>query len=220
MNLFDFFVQQHTGQLLNAENKNLNYQNMKKIYFILCSFLLLTSCGNNNSRDRMDLELREKQLELKERELAIQRTEEREVMLENDNQTPTSNSKRNVSQESKYSQQKPKEKSTEELRQELYLKEKNNPREFLSLDYSLTYKVLSGEDKITGNIYNNATMATFKDVVVTVSYTTSTGTSLGSNNYIIYDYVYPSSSTTFTIKTYSPEGTKQIGVNVKSAKAE
>jgi hypothetical protein len=202
------------------KNKNLNYQNMKKIYFILCSFLLLTSCGNNNSRDRMDLELREKQLELKERELAIQRTEEREVMLENDNQTPTSNSKRNVSQESKYSQQKPKEKSTEELRQELYLKEKNNPREFLSLDYSLTYKVLSGEDKITGNIYNNATMATFKDVVVTVSYTTSTGTSLGSNNYIIYDYVYPSSSTTFTIKTYSPEGTKQIGVNVKSAKAE
>lgn len=193
---------------------------MKKIYFILCSFLLLTSCGNNNSRDRMDLELREKELELKERELAIQRTEEREVMLENDNQTPTSNNKRNVSQENKYSQQKPKEKSTEELRQELYLKEKNNPREFLSLDYSLTYKVLSGEDKITGNIYNNATMATFKDVVVTVSYTTSTGTSLGSNNYIIYDYVYPSSSTTFTIKTYSPEGTKQIGVNVKSAKAE
>ena len=61
---------------------------MKRIYFILCSFLLLTSCGNNNSRDRMDLELREKELELKERELAIQRTEEREVMLENDNQTP------------------------------------------------------------------------------------------------------------------------------------
>jgi hypothetical protein len=80
--------------------------------------------------------------------------------------------------------------------------------------------VLSGKDEITGNIYNYATMATFKDVVLTVTYSTNTDTELYRENFVVYDYVYPGSSTSFNLKTYSPEGTKKIGVSIKSATGE
>lgn len=114
----------------------------------------------------------------------------------------------------------PRQKTEEELREELYEREKKKPTDHLSVSYDLSYKILTGEDKITGTIYNSASMATFKDVVLTISYSTATGTELGSENYVVYDYVYPGSSKSFTIKTYSPKSSKQIGVKIKSAKSE
>ncbi|HLP55026.1 MAG TPA: GYF domain-containing protein [Fluviicola sp.] len=111
-------------------------------------------------------------------------------------------------------------KSAEELREELYRKEMRDPENYLSVSYDIGYRLLSGKDEIKGEIYNNATMATFKDVVLTVTYSSKTGAELGSENYVIYEYVYAGSSTPFNIRTYSPSGTKQIGVSVNSAKAE
>jgi hypothetical protein len=81
----------------------------------------------------------------------------------------------------------------------------------------LNYKVFSGKDEIKGTIYNSATLATFKDVTLTVTYSSNTGTNLYSENFVVYDFIYPGSSTDFNIKTYSPDGTKRIGVKVKSA---
>lgn len=114
----------------------------------------------------------------------------------------------------------PREKTPEELRQELYDKEKRNPLSYLSVSYSLDYKVFSGEDVIKGYIYNTATMASFKDVVLKVTYKSGTGTTLSTEDFVVYQYVYPSNSASFKIKTYSPSNTKQINVEVKSAKAE
>ncbi len=114
----------------------------------------------------------------------------------------------------------PREKTPEELRQELYQKEKNKPQNYLSTTYSLKYKVLSGKDEISGRIYNSATMAIFKDVILIVIFSSGTDTELYREEYTIFDYVYPNSSTKFLIKTFSPKGTKKIGVYVKTAKAE
>ena len=111
-------------------------------------------------------------------------------------------------------------KSAEELREELYSKEMRDPENYLSVSYDLSYKLISGKDEIKGVIYNSATMATFKDVVLTVTYSSKTGAELGSENYVIYDYVYAGTSTSFNLKVYSPSGTKQIGVSVQSAEAE
>jgi hypothetical protein len=94
------------------------------------------------------------------------------------------------------------------------------PKDFLSVSYKLNYKVFSGKDEIIGIIYNNASMATFKDVILTVTYSTNTDTELYRENFVLYDYVYPGSSTNFNLKTYSPEGTKKIGVYIKSATGE
>lgn len=113
-----------------------------------------------------------------------------------------------------------KPKTAEELREELYAKEMNDPENYLSVSYDLGYKLLSGKDEIKGEIYNSATMATFKDVVITVTYSSKTGAELGSENYVIYDYVYAGSSVPFNLRVYSPSGTKQIGVRVQSAEAE
>jgi hypothetical protein len=111
-------------------------------------------------------------------------------------------------------------KSADELREELYAEEMSNPENYLSVSYDLGYKLLSGKDEIKGKIYNTASMATFKDVVLTVTYSSKTGAELGSENYVIYDYVYAGSSTSFNLRVYSPSGTKQIGVTVQSAEAE
>jgi hypothetical protein len=182
---------------------------MKTSSLFIILILIISSCNNSSSSEK-ELELRERELELRERELSMGNNSDNTQSNEsvsNQNSTYTNTSRQSVKTES-------------ELRQDLSTKEGRNPKNYLSVDYDLTYKVLSGQDKITGRIYNTATMATFKDVVLTVSYSTETNTSLGKENYIIYDYVYPGSSVPFTIKTYSPEGRKKIGVTIKSAKSE
>jgi len=121
---------------------------------------------------------------------------------------------------SNYNSEPPREKTPEELKQELYAKEKKKPKDYLTVSYNLDYKIISGEDVINGTIYNSATMASFKDVVLKVTYSTGTGTELGSKEFVVYKFVYPGSSTSFQIKTYSPQNTKQIGVEIKSAIGE
>jgi hypothetical protein len=182
---------------------------MKTSSLFIILILIISSCNNSSSSEK-ELELRERELELRERELSMGNNSDNTQSNEsvsNQNSTYNNTSRQSVKTES-------------ELRQDLSTKEGRNPKNYLSVDYDLTYKVLSGQDKITGTIYNTATMATFKDVVLTVSYSTETNTSLGKENYVIYDYVYPGSSIPFTIKTYSPQGTKKIGVTIKSAKSE
>jgi hypothetical protein len=119
-----------------------------------------------------------------------------------------------------YDEESNREKTLEELRQDLYSLEKQNPKSYLSVSFSLDYKVLSGEDVIKGYIYNSATIATFKDVVLLVTYKTGTGTVLSTEEFTVYQYVLPGNSTNYKIKTYSPRNTKQINVEVKGAVGE
>ena len=114
---------------------------------------------------------------------------------------------------------KPRQK-TEELREELHQKEMKKPKDHLSVTYKLNYKLFSGKDEIIGKIYNSASMATFKDIVLTVVFSTETETELSRKDYVVYDYVYSNSDLPFSIKTYSPSGTKRIGVSIKSATGE
>lgn len=132
----------------------------------------------------------------------------------NINSAPSNN------QQDNYTPPPPRQKTAEELRQELYKKEKTRPGDYLSVTYKLNYKVLSGKDEIIGTVYNSASMATFKDIVLTVTYSTNTDTELSRENYTLYEYVNPGSSKSFNIKTYSPSGTKKIGVYVQSATGE
>ncbi|MFM6935210.1 MAG: hypothetical protein ACKOXP_07180 [Flavobacteriales bacterium] len=182
---------------------------MKTILFFFITTTILMACSNSSNSEK-ELELRERELELRERELSIENKSDNYSSNQsesNQNSSYSSPSRQSVRTES-------------ELRQDLSTKEARNPKNYLSVDYNLTYKVLSGQEKISGTIFNSATLATFKDVELIVSYSTETNTSLGSENFIIYDYIYPGNSVPFTIKTYSPQGTKKIGVKVKTAKSE
>ncbi len=113
----------------------------------------------------------------------------------------------------------PRKKSSDELRQELYKREGSYPLKYLSVDYSLKYKVFSGKDEISGRLYNYATIAGFKDVILEVEFKSEGGYLLKTDYFGVNNYVYAGESATFNIKTSSPQGTKKIGVKVYEAKA-
>lgn len=114
-------------------------------------------------------------------------------------------------------QPKPREKTVEELQAELYDKECRTPLKYLSETHDISYRILSGKHQVSGEIFNSATMATFKDVVLTLTYYTQTGTELGSERFAIYKYCYPGQSVSFDIRTYSPKGCKSLSVEVSGA---
>jgi hypothetical protein len=186
------------------------FNNFRIFRFVVCSCAFFGFYSCTNSISEKELEIRERELALKERELEMgistnsPRSQERSDNNRNQN---NSNSSYRVRTES-------------DLRNELESKEKRNPKTYLSVDYDLNYRLFSGKDEIKGTIYNSATMATFKDVILTVTYSSNTGTKLYSENFVVYDFIYPGSSADFNIKTYSPEGTKQIGVKIKSASTD
>ncbi len=110
------------------------------------------------------------------------------------------------------------EKTPAELRQELRIKENNNPKSYLSVTYSLDFGFFSGKDIINGNINNSASIATYKDVVLNVTFRTATNTDIYSESYVIYKYFKPNTSTNFKLKVNSPNGTKKIHVSISTAK--
>ena len=194
---------------------------MNKTMLLALTALFFNSCSNSNSSEDRELALRERELTLKERELALKEENKNRIVSNDENpeaSQTTYNSKKSIQENLQRTSFKPK--TEEELREELYNKESANPKNYLSVDYDLTYKVLTGEDKISGRIYNYATLASFKDVELKVTYSSATDTELDTETYVIYEYVSAGSSIPFTIKTYSPDGTKKIGVKIKTAKAD
>jgi hypothetical protein len=187
---------------------------MKIQLYLLLVLQILTSCSNSDSAKEEELALREREIALKERELELKHGSENHL-ASNDatlESTQTAYTSKKTTQTKGY-----KSKTEAELREELYETEKSNPKNYLSVDYDLSYKILTGEEKITGTIYNYASIATFKDIELRVTYFSGTETEIKSETYVIYDYVHPGGSTPFIIKTYYPEGTKTIGVKVKTA---
>jgi hypothetical protein len=188
------------------------FNNFRMFRFVIYSYVFFVFYSCTNSSNEKELEIRERELALKEREL--------EMGISTNSPRSHERSDNNRSQNQNNSNSGHRVKTESDLRNELESKEKRNPKTYLSVDYDLNYRLFSGKDEIKGTIYNSATMATFKDVILTVTYSSNTGTKLYSENFVVYDFIYPGSSTDFNIKTYSPEGTKQIGVKIKSASTD
>jgi hypothetical protein len=112
---------------------------------------------------------------------------------------------------------KPQEKTEYELQEELKDKEEKKPLKYLNVDYKLEYKVFTGEDKITGNVYNTATVADFTNVEIEITYSNSFDVFLGSEIYYLDGIVNADNYTQFSTKVKSPSGTKKIGLKVISA---
>ncbi len=75
------------------------------------------------------------------------------------------------------------------------------------LNLRCKFKELFDAVTIMGNIINNATLATYKDIVCKVNYISETGSSISSVNFTIYNYVSPNDITEFEQKVYPPSGT-------------
>ena len=86
------------------------------------------------------------------------------------------------------------------------------------LEVSGTFREnLIGETVVEGIVKSNASVAKYKDLVITVIFYTKTDTYLGSEDFILYEFINPGSELEFKIKTSAPEGSEKIGLEVKEA---
>jgi hypothetical protein len=120
--------------------------------------------------------------------------------------------------------------SDDQIRMKLQKDESSQPANYLKAENTNCTNVITQKadllhvqkiDKnkwnITGQIKSYATMANFKDAILTVSFYTQTMTFLGSRDFPIYQYLMPNSSVPFQIITYAPNGFSSFNVKVKSA---
>jgi hypothetical protein len=108
--------------------------------------------------------------------------------------------------------------SYQETKMTLEEKEKQNPTSFLSTDGTYRKNLMS-EWVLEGTISNSATIATYKDVVLEISFYSKTKTLLGTEKEAIYEFFPAGQRKTFKIKTFGYKGTNSIGWEIISAAA-
>lgn len=96
--------------------------------------------------------------------------------------------------------------------------ERSQPVNFLSADGTYRENFWGNKFKVSCKITNKATVATYKDAVVRVTYYTKTKTVLGSNDYTVYETFPPNSTKTVELKIDNYRDVNSIGWDVISAK--
>jgi hypothetical protein len=107
--------------------------------------------------------------------------------------------------------------SYQEQKMSLEDKELANPTDFLDATGTYRENLLGDKLKINGTITNSATVATYKDAVVRVTYYSKSKTNLGSEDYTIWDIFPPHSTKKFNLKTKNYSNISSIGWDVVKA---
>ncbi len=121
---------------------------------------------------------------------------------------------KNDKQEKKFN-----EKTYEENKESLADKEKNSPARFLTVD-NRDRKNLIGQTVVIGHLTNNATVCTYKDVEIKLSFYSKTGVKLDEGIETIYETIPPGEKIKFKTKYFSPKGTDSVAIQVLKAGAE
>jgi hypothetical protein len=95
--------------------------------------------------------------------------------------------------------------------------ERAEPTDFLDADGTYRKNFFGTKIKVHGFIRNTATVATYKDAVVRITYYSKTRTALITKNYKIYDYFPPKSKKNFELKIENYKDVNSIGWEVVSA---
>ena len=95
--------------------------------------------------------------------------------------------------------------------------ERADPTRFLTADGNYNENFLGNKLKVHGVIHNKATVVTFKDAVVEITFYSKTKTNLGSEKYTIYDFFSPNSDKKFELKIDNYSNVGSIGWDVVSA---
>lgn len=96
--------------------------------------------------------------------------------------------------------------------------EKATPVNFLNASGNYNENFWGNKIKVHGVINNTATVATYKDAVVRVTYYTKTNTEIATADYTIYDIFPPHSEVKFELKIDNYENVSTIGWDVIEAK--
>jgi len=107
----------------------------------------------------------------------------------------------------------------EKTKETLEEKEKKNPEQFLSVTSS-DKKNIIGQKVIRLSIHNRATVATYKDVKLKISFYSKTGTLLEDNEETVYDIITPNNTIKYKTKYFAPKGTDDVKITILDAKVE
>ena len=110
------------------------------------------------------------------------------------------------------------EKQSYELTKEsLGEKEKKNPQNFLSVDGHNRHSII-GQMVIVGSITNKASVASYKDVDIKLSFYSKTGTLLETDKETVYEVINPGESKNFKTKYFAPKGSDSVALAITNAK--
>lgn len=107
----------------------------------------------------------------------------------------------------------------EQTKETLEQTEKKNPIRFLSVEGS-DKKNFWGKTVIKGTITNTATVASYKDVDIELSFYSKTGALLEKDHEVIYETIAPGRNTGFKTKYFAPRGTDSVAMKIYGAKTE
>ncbi len=109
-------------------------------------------------------------------------------------------------------------KTYEVVKETLEEKEKKNPTRFIVVS-NRDRKNIIGQTVVIGNLTNNATIATYKDIALKLSFFSKTSVKLDEGNETIYETIKPGQTIKFKTKYFAPKGTDSVAVKVMDAKA-
>lgn len=95
--------------------------------------------------------------------------------------------------------------------------ERSQPLNFLSTDGTYRKTLLGNKFKLKCKIINNATVASYKDAILRVTYYSKTKTVLTTNDYTIYEVFPPTSSVTVDLKIDNYKNVESIDWNIVRA---
>ena len=97
-------------------------------------------------------------------------------------------------------------------------KETSYPQNYLITGGKYRENFLGDKLKIAGYIENNASLTTYKDVVINVNFYSKTKTLLSTEQYTIYEFFPPASKKPFELKVNNYNNISGIGWEVSTAK--
>ncbi len=96
--------------------------------------------------------------------------------------------------------------------------ERKNPVRFLIVSETDKHNII-GQTVIKGDISSMATLISYKDVAIRISFLSKTGTLLEEDEEMIYEVLKPGTHVDFKSKYFAPKGTAQINMKITAAKA-
>lgn len=108
------------------------------------------------------------------------------------------------------------EKTAEEIKAELKQKEQQEFYKYIHAKASMRKNII-GETVLEGTISNAATLTSFKDVVLEVTFISKTGTEIETQNQTVYEIVKPGGLVPFKIKTIASKAAKDFSFSIANA---
>ncbi|WP_460584552.1 hypothetical protein [Hymenobacter arcticus] len=103
-----------------------------------------------------------------------------------------------------------------ELRAELLAQEQRAPEEYLQVEATY-HRNFINQLVLEGDIASSATLATYKDPVLSVTWVSKTDTELETVQYPVYEVVRSQGSTHFKLKTSAPGYVASVRVGIAGA---